>query len=99
MKNHNLRILCGLIHLSAIIYILMIVFNALGGIGYEGIVILLLIQKGQWINILPIKDIFNQNTAQVSEKYTVYITPAGFTFSIWAVIYIFLGGAAVYCIN
>jgi hypothetical protein len=47
MKNHNLRILCGLIHLSAIIYILMIVFNALGGIGYEGIVILLLIQKGQ----------------------------------------------------
>ncbi|XP_046652549.1 uncharacterized protein LOC124343300 [Daphnia pulicaria] len=79
MENHHLGLLSGLVHLNAAIYIVMIVFNALGGIGYEGV--------------------FSQNTAQVSEKYTVYITPAGFTFSIWAVIYIFLGGAAIYCVS
>lgn len=39
MESHNLKLLGGLVHLSAIVYILMIVFNALGGIGYEGIVI------------------------------------------------------------
>ncbi len=38
MKNTNLGLLSGLVHLNGVIYILMIVFNALGGIGYEGIV-------------------------------------------------------------
>nr|CAH0111439.1 unnamed protein product [Daphnia galeata] len=78
-SRHNLKLLFGLVHLSAIIYILMIVFNALGGIGY--------------------KDIFTQTTGQISDKYPVYITPSGFTFSIWAVIYIFLGSAAIYCVS
>ena len=39
-SRHNLKLLFGLVHLSAIIYILMIVFNALGGIGYEGIIVI-----------------------------------------------------------
>lgn len=36
MEIHHLGLLRGLVHLNAAIYILMIVFNALGGIGYEG---------------------------------------------------------------
>jgi len=31
------------------------------------------------------------NTATISEKYTTLITPAGFTFAIWGVIYLLLG--------
>lgn len=38
MENHDV-LLAGLVHLSAVIYILMIIFNALGGIGYKGIVL------------------------------------------------------------
>ena len=37
MENRSL-LLVGLVHLTAILYILMIVFNALGGIGYAGII-------------------------------------------------------------
>lgn len=43
------------------------------------------------------KGLFIQSVGQVSDKYTVYITPAGFTFTIWSVIYIFLGAGAIYC--
>lgn len=78
MEKHNLP-LAGLVHLTAIVYILMIVFNALGGVGYAGL--------------------FSQSVGQVSDKYTVYITPAGFTFTIWSVIYIFLGAGAIYCVS
>lgn len=67
--------LAGLVHLMAITFVVMVVFNALGGSGYEAL--------------------FNQNTGQVSANYTVYITPAGFTFSIWSIIYIFLGAGAI----
>lgn len=71
--------LAGLVHLMAITFVVMVVFNALGGSGYEAL--------------------FNQNTGQVSANYTVYITPAGFTFSIWSIIYIFLGAGAIYCVS
>ncbi|EFX90051.1 hypothetical protein DAPPUDRAFT_309800 [Daphnia pulex] len=72
----NQKILAGLVHLMAIMFVTMIVINALGGAGY--------------------KDLFNQSTGQVSDNYKSYITPAGFTFSIWSVIYIFLGAGAIY---
>jgi len=39
-------------------------------------------------NSLPLN---NQNTGEISSKYPSYFTPAGFTFSIWGIIYIFLG--------
>jgi len=45
------------------------------------------------------KGIFNQSVGAVSDKYQVYITPAGWTFTIWSFIYIFLGAGAVYCIT
>jgi hypothetical protein len=37
-----------------------------------------------------------KTTAQVSDSYPTLITPAGFTFSIWSVIYILLGVFVVY---
>lgn len=40
--------------------------------------------------------LFDQSVGDVSDKFQVYITPAGFTFSIWSVIYIFLGAGAIY---
>ena len=43
------------------------------------------------------KGLFNQSVGDVSDKYQVYITPAGWTFSIWSFIYIFLGAGAIYC--
>lgn len=39
-------------------------------------------------NSLPLN---NQNTGVISDKYPSFFTPAGFTFSIWGIIYIFLG--------
>ncbi len=43
--------------------------------------------------------LFDQSVGDVSDKFQVYITPAGFTFSIWSVIYIFLGAGAIYSNN
>jgi hypothetical protein len=39
-------------------------------------------------NSIPFND---QNTGVVSSKYPSFFTPAGFTFSIWGIIYLFLG--------
>lgn len=75
----NSNVFSALILLTAFIYLLMVTFNALGGIGYKGL--------------------FNQSVGYVSDKYQVYITPAGWTFSIWSFIYIFLGAGAIYCVT
>lgn len=42
---------------------------------------------------LPINGV---STGQVSAEYTTYFTPAGFTFSIWSLIYLGLAGFAIY---
>ena len=39
-------------------------------------------------NSIPFND---QNTGEISSKYPSFFTPAGFTFSIWGIIYLFLG--------
>lgn len=78
MIVHN-KLLIGLILTTAAVYVIMVTFNALGGIGYQGL--------------------FNQSVGAVSDKYQVYITPAGWTFSIWSVIYILLGAGAVYSVS
>ncbi|XP_070574947.1 uncharacterized protein [Ptychodera flava] len=41
--------------------------------------------------------IFTQPTAAVSDKYYVNMTPAGYTFSIWGVIYTWLMAMLIYC--
>ncbi len=51
MEIHHLGLLRGLVHLNAAIYILMIVFNALGGIGYEGKLLKFIMQVDQLIKI------------------------------------------------
>lgn len=37
-----------------------------------------------------------QETAAVSDKYPTLVTPAGFTFAIWGIIYVLLGAFVVY---
>lgn len=53
------------------------------GISYLGMIIV-----NYLANALPFN---NQDTGVVSNKYPSFFTPAGFTFSIWGIIYIFLG--------
>lgn len=96
-------LLVALIHLTAVLYILMIVFNALGGIGYQGRIFIFFFFS-KYIGFFQLRNptltltgLFTQSVGQVSDIYTVYITPAGFTFTIWSVIYIFLGAGAIYC--
>jgi hypothetical protein len=36
------------------------------------------------------------NTGQISDMFVVYFVPAGYVFSIWGVIYLFLAGFAIY---
>ena len=44
-------------------------------------------------NALPIN---GQRTADISDRYEVYVVPAGYVFGIWGVIYLGLGAFAVY---
>ena len=44
-------------------------------------------------NILPLN---GQNTGEISDRYPVLFTPAGYVFSIWGLIYLLLGIYSVY---
>jgi hypothetical protein len=44
-------------------------------------------------NILPFN---NLTTGEISDRFRVYFVPAGYVFSIWGVIYLFLIGFAIY---
>jgi hypothetical protein len=44
-------------------------------------------------NALPIN---GQTTAEISDRYQVYVVPAGYVFGIWGVIYLGLGAFTVY---
>ncbi len=57
------------------------------------ITLLLVVFTNAMANLLPIN---GQNTGQVSAQYDNYFTPAGFTFSIWSIIYIGLLIFAIY---
>ena len=48
------------------------------------------------ISIRVSAGLFNQPTGNVSYKYSTYITPSGWTFIIWAVIYSWMAVALVY---
>lgn len=37
-----------------------------------------------------------RTTGEISDRYYTYITPAGYAFSVWSVIYLLLGGFVVY---
>jgi len=41
------------------------------------------------------KDVFNSTTGDLSDKYPLSFTPAGFTFSIWGIIYFWLAATMV----
>ena len=44
-------------------------------------------------NALPIN---GQLTAEISDRFRVYVIPAGYVFAIWGVIYLALGAFTVY---
>ena len=43
------------------------------------------------------KDVFLSSTGNLSDKYQMSFTPAGFTFSIWGIIYFWLAASMVLC--
>ena len=43
------------------------------------------------------QDVFTSTTGDLSDKYQLSFTPAGFTFSIWGVIYLWLAATMVLC--
>ena len=43
------------------------------------------------------KDVFLSSTGNLSDKYQMSFTPAGFTFSIWGIIYFWLAATMVLC--
>lgn len=51
------------------------------------VLFIIVIATNALANILPINEF---NTGQISGFYTNYFVPAGFTFSIWGIIYLFL---------
>ncbi len=44
-------------------------------------------------NALPLN---GQNTGDISDSFSIFFVPSGYVFSIWGVIYLFLGGFAVF---
>lgn len=44
-------------------------------------------------NVLPLN---GQTTAEISDRYQVYVVPAGYVFGIWGVIYLGLGAFTIY---
>lgn len=50
-----------------------------------------------YLLLVCITGLFDQSIGDVSNKYYLYITPAGWTFGIWSCIYILLGAMIVYC--
>uniref|UniRef100_A0A1B8YA49 Uncharacterized protein n=1 Tax=Xenopus tropicalis TaxID=8364 RepID=A0A1B8YA49_XENTR len=78
MAKHNL-LLFSLIILTAVSYIVTVIFNALSAISNNGV--------------------FATIAKNVSDKYSLDITPAGWTFSIWSVIYIWNGAWIVYAVS
>jgi len=62
---------------SVTTFVLMIVFNALGGSG------------------AGVPAVFYATVGDISDKYQLLITPAGFTFSIWSIIFLWLAVALV----
>lgn len=60
-----------------------IVLKLLVVISYFGMIVM-----NYLANALPLN---NQNTGVISDKYPSFFTPAGFTFSIWGIVYILLG--------
>ncbi|WP_322907612.1 tryptophan-rich sensory protein [Paenibacillus sp. SGZ-1009] len=62
----------------------------------------------RWLNVLGIAAVlvvnymasaltlFGRDTGQISDQYELYITPAGYAFSIWSIIYVLLIGFIIY---
>ena len=64
----------GLILLTVLTFVITATFNALAGSGA-------VVGEGK---------IFSATVGDISDIYQLYITPAGFTFSIWSIIYLWI---------
>lgn len=54
---------------------------------------LLMVGINAYANILPLND---QTTGEISDRFQVLFTPAGYVFSIWSVIYVLLAAWLIY---
>jgi len=62
----------------------------------------------RWLNVIGIAAVlvvnymaaalrlFGRDTGEISDQYPLYITPAGYAFSIWSIIYLLLIGFVIY---
>jgi len=49
------------------------------------------------VNVLSVTlPIAGNSTAEISDMYKTYLTPAGYAFAIWSIIYLLLGGFVIY---
>ena len=64
----------GLIILTVLTFVITAAFNALAGSGA-------VVGEG---------NVFESTVGDISDVYQLFITPAGFTFSIWSVIYLWI---------
>ena len=99
VKNHKVLNLLGILGIW-FSFIITVTFNGLAGSGCKftfekyGKII--------WhfktlLFLFAASDIFNSNVGNLSRKYELSITPAGYTFSIWSIIYIWNAAAFVFC--
>ena len=75
----------------------LIIFVALCLVSVSGRVRLLSINIIKPFHLLIGSSIFYNTVGNLSDKYYLDITPAGWAFSIWGVIYIWLGISVVFC--
>ena len=50
-----------------------------------------------WNTFISALGITPYDVGELSDKYPLWITPAGFTFAIWGVIYLWLAVMVVFC--
>lgn len=56
------------------------------------------VQLCDFLNLCP-SDPFLSTTANISDEFVTQITPSGWTFIIWSIIYIFLASVLVYVLS
>ena len=96
-KRHKVVNILGILAI-VVCFALTTAFNALAGSGNfqtffretEVVIITLHVLAGN-------QSVFTSTTGNLSDTYQLSFTPAGFTFSIWGIIYFWLAGTMVLC--
>lgn len=111
MAKHNITLLVAIV-IGLLCFIITMVFSALAATGkrkfdlyryhFAGrfcyLLCILLLHPTQYLN-LCLSDPFLESTGNISDIFSTEITPSGWTFSIWTIIYIFLALVLAYVLS